>query len=116
VVKKGGVIKARDKQVISIVINYESGKKVINNSKKVFSAFNNNKDKNYKKSNKNKNIISENKGGLGISEVNGSNNKKGPSKVNVNKSDDKDYTKASNNSKEVSVIKGDKNIGEKESC
>jgi hypothetical protein len=116
IVEKVSVIKARDKQAISIIINYKGNKKVINNSKKVFNTFNNSKDKDYKKSNKDKNIISENKEGLSVSEVNSSNNKKEPSKVNINKSDNKDYIKASNNSKEVSIIKGDKNISKRESC
>jgi hypothetical protein len=116
VVKKVSVVKAKDKQTVSIVINYKGDKEVINNNKKVFSTFDNNKDKNYKKSNKNKNVISKNKGGLGVNKVNGSNNKKGLSKVNINKSDDKDYIKTSNNSKEVSIVRGDKNISKKESC
>jgi hypothetical protein len=77
--------------------------------------FNNNKDKDYKKSSKNKNIISENKKGLNISKVNSNNNKKRLNKVNINKSDNKDYIKVGNNSKEVSTVKGDKNISEKRS-
>jgi hypothetical protein len=115
VIEKVSVVKAKDKQAVSIIINYKGGKKVINNSKEVFNMFNNNKDKDYKKSNKNKNIISKNRGGLGVGKVNSSNNKKGPSKVNVNKSNNKDYTKANNNSKKVSTVKGNKNIGGKES-
>jgi hypothetical protein len=115
IVKKVSVIKARDKQAVNVVINCKDGKEVINNNKKVFNTFNNNKDKDYKKSNKDKNTISKNKGGLDISEVNSSNNKKGLSKVNISKSDDKDCIKAGNNSKKVSVIKGDKNINKRES-
>jgi hypothetical protein len=83
IVKKVSVVKAKDKEAVSIVMNYKGNKEVINNSKKVFSTFNNNKDKDYKKSSKNKNIISKNKRGLGVSKVNGSNNKKGLSKVNI---------------------------------
>jgi hypothetical protein len=79
-------------------------------------VFNNNKDKDYKKSSKDKDIISENRGDLGISKVNNSNNKEGPSKVNVSKSDNKDCTKAGNNSRKVSVVRGDKNISKRESC
>jgi hypothetical protein len=116
VVKKVGVVKARDKEAISIVINYKNSKKVINNSKEVFNTFNNNKDKDYKKSSKDKNIISKNRGGLGVSEVNGSNNKEGPSKVNVNKSDNKDCTETSDNNRGASVIRGNKNISKRESC
>jgi hypothetical protein len=100
IVKKVSVIKARDKQAVNVVINCKDGKEVINNNKKVFNTFNNNKDKDYKKSNKDKNTI---------------NNKKGLSKVNISKSDDKDCIKAGNNSKKVSVIKGDKNINKRES-
>jgi hypothetical protein len=116
IVEKVGVVKARDKQAVSVVMNYKSGKKVINNNKKVFSMFNNNKDKDYKKSNKDEDTVSENKGGLGVSEVNSSNNKKGLSKVNINKNNNKDCTKAGDNSREVSAVKGDKNIGRKENC
>jgi hypothetical protein len=116
IVEKVGVIKAKDKQAISIVMNYKGGKEVINNSKEVFSVFNNNENKDYKKNSEDKNTISKNRGDLGVSKVNNSNNKKKPSKVNISKSNDKDYTKASNNSKEVSVVKGDKNISRKESC
>jgi hypothetical protein len=61
IVEKVSVIKARNKQTISIVINYKGDKKVINNNKKVFSTFNNNKDKDYKKSNKDKDAVSKNK-------------------------------------------------------
>jgi hypothetical protein len=113
VIEKINVVKAKDKKAVSIVINYKGDKEVINNSKKVFSTFNNNKDKNYKKSNKDKDIISKNKRGLNISKINSSNNKEGPSKVNINKSDDKDYIKAGNNSREASTVRGDKNIGGK---
>jgi hypothetical protein len=116
IVKKVSVIKARDKQAVSVVINYKSGKKVINNSKKVFSAFDNNKNKDYKKSSKDKNIISENREGLSVSKVNNSNNKKGPSKVNINKSNNRNYTKVSDNSREVNIVKSDKNISKRESC
>jgi hypothetical protein len=115
-VKKVGVVKAKDKQAVSIVINCKGGKEVINDNKKVFSAFNNSKDKDYKKSNKDKNTVSENKRGLGVSKVNSSDNKKRPSKVNVSESDNKDCIKAGNNSRRVSAVKDDKNIGEKESC
>jgi hypothetical protein len=116
IVEKVSVVKARDKQAVSVVINYKGGKKVINNSEKVFNTFNNNKNKDYKESNKDEDAVSENRGGLGVSEVNGSDNKKGPSEVNISKSNNKDYTKTGDNSKEVSVIRGDKNIGERESC
>jgi hypothetical protein len=78
-------------------------------------VFNKNKDKDYKKSSKDKNIISKNRGGLNISEVNNSNNKKRLSKVNINKSNNKDCIKASDNSREVSIIKGNKNINKRES-
>jgi hypothetical protein len=81
----------------------------------VFNAFNNNKDKDYKKSSKNKNVINKNREGLGINKVNNSNNKKRPSNVNINKSNNKDYTKTSDNSKRMSIIRGDKNIGKRES-
>jgi hypothetical protein len=114
VIEKSSVIKARDKQAVNIVINYKGGKKVINNNKKVFNTFNNNKNKNYKKSSEDEDAISENRGGLDVSEVNNSNNKKGPSKVNINKSNNRDYTKAGDNNREVSVVKGDKNIGGRE--
>jgi hypothetical protein len=116
VVKKVGVIKAKDKEAINIVINYKDSKEVINNSEKVFSAFNNNKDKNYKKSNKDKDIISKNKEGLSVSEINNNNNKEELSKVNVNKSNNKDCTKADDNSRKASVIKSDKNISGRGSC
>jgi homoaconitase/3-isopropylmalate dehydratase large subunit len=116
IVKKVDVVKAKDKQAINVVINYKDGKKVINNSKEVFNTFDNNKDKDYKKSNKNKNTVNKNKGGLGISKVNSSNNKKGLSKVNISKSNNKDCIKTGDNSRKVSVIRGDKNISEKESC
>jgi hypothetical protein len=89
IIKKVSVVKAKNKQAISVVINYKGDKKVINNNKKVFNTFNNNKDKDYKESNKDKNIISKNKEGLSVSKVNRNNNKKGLSKVNVNKSDNK---------------------------
>jgi hypothetical protein len=115
IVEKVSVVKARNKQAISVVMNYKSDKEVINNSKEVFNAFNNSKDKDYKKSNKDKNVISKNRGGLDVSEVNNNNNKKGPSKVNVSESDNKDYTKVGNNSRGVSAVKGDKNISGKES-
>jgi hypothetical protein len=115
IVKKVGVVKARDKQAINVVINCKGNKKVINNSKKVFSVFNNNKDKDYKKSSKDKDVISENGRGLDVAEVNGSDNKKGLSKVDISKSNNKDYTKAGNNSRKVSVMKDDKNISEKKS-
>jgi hypothetical protein len=110
IIKKVDVVKAKDKEAVSVVTNYKDNKKVINNSKKVFNTFNNNKDKDYKKSNKNKDIISKNRGGLGISKINGNNNKKKPNKVNISKSDNKDYTKAGNNSREASVIRSNKNI------
>jgi hypothetical protein len=116
IIEKVSVIKAKDKQAVNIVINCKGNKKVINNSKKVFNTFNNSEDKDYKENNKNKDIISKNKEGLGISEVNNNNNKKEPSKVNINKSNNKDCIKAGNNSKKVSVIKGDKNISERKSC
>jgi hypothetical protein len=115
IVKKVGVIKAKDKQAISVVMNYKGNKEVINNSKKVFSVFNNNKDKDYKKSNKDKDVISENKGDLGVSKVNSSNNKKELSKVNISKSDNKDCTKTGDNSRRVSIIRGNKNISKKKS-
>jgi hypothetical protein len=98
IIEKVSIVKAKDKQAISIVINCKGDKKVINNNKKVFNVFDNNKDKDYKKSNKDKNVISENKGGLGVSEVNKSNNKKGLSKVNISKS---------NNRRKSSKDKGD---------
>jgi hypothetical protein len=116
IVEKVSVIKARDKQAVSIIINCKSDKKVINNNKKVFNVFNNSENKDYKKSNKDKNIISKNRGDLSISEINSNNNKKGLSKVNVNKSDNKDCIKAGNNSRKVSVVRGDKNINKRESC
>jgi hypothetical protein len=114
-VEKVGVVKAKDEQAVNIVINCKGDKEVINNSKKVFSAFNNNKNKDYKESNKDENTVSENRGGLGVNKVNSSNNKKEPSEVNVNKSDNKDCTKAGDNSRGVSVVRGDKNIGKRES-
>jgi hypothetical protein len=43
--------------------------------------FNNNKDKDYKKSNKDKNAISENRRGLGVNKVNNSNNKKNQARL-----------------------------------
>jgi hypothetical protein len=113
-VEKVGVVKARDEQAVSVVINCKGGKEVINNSKKVFSAFNN-KNKDYKKSSEDKDAVSKNKGGLGVNKVNNSNNKKGPSEVNVNKSDDKDCIKAGDDSRGVSVIRGNKNIDRRES-
>jgi hypothetical protein len=109
------VVKARDKQAVSVVINYESSKEVINNSKEVFNTFNNSKDKDYKESNKDEDIISKNRGGLGVNKVNSSNNKKGPSKVDINKSDNRDCTKAGDNSREVGVVKSDKNISGRKS-
>ena len=115
IVKKVSVVKAKDEQAVSVIMNCKGSKKVINNSKKVCSTFNNSKDKDYKKSNKNKDAISENKEGLGVSEVNNSNNKKRLSKVNISKSDNKDYTTADNNSREVSIVRGNKNIGARES-
>jgi hypothetical protein len=115
IIEKVSIIKAKDKQTVSVIINCKGDKKVINNNKKVFSTFNNNKDKNYKKSNKNENTISKNREGLSVSEVNSNNNKKRLSKVNINKSNNKDYTKVDNNSRRVSIIKDDKNIGKKES-
>jgi hypothetical protein len=81
----------------------------------VFNAFDNNKDKNYKKSSKDKDAISENGRGLDVSEVDSSNNKKGLSKVNISKSNNRDCIEAGNNSREVSTVRGDKNIGGKES-
>jgi hypothetical protein len=110
IIKKVSVIKAKDKQAVSVVIKYKDNKEVINNNKKEFNVFNNNKDKDYKESNKDKNIISKNKKGLSINKINNSNNKKELSKVNVNKSNNKDYTKAGDNSKEVSAVKDNKNI------
>jgi hypothetical protein len=110
------VVKARDKKAVNVVTNYKGGEKVINNSKKVFSMFNNNKDKDYKKSSENKNVISKNKEGLDINKVNSSNNKKRLSKINVSKSNNKNCTKTNNNSKKASVIRGDKNINRKGSC
>jgi hypothetical protein len=115
IVKKVSVIKAKDKQAVSIVINYKSSKKVINNNKEVFNVFNNNKNKDYKKSNKNKNAISKNKGGLGVNKVNSNNNKKGLSKVNINKNNNKNCIKAGDNNKKVSIVRSDKNISKRES-
>jgi hypothetical protein len=115
IVKKVGVVKAKDKQTVNIVINCKDSKKVINNNKKVFSTFNNNKNKDYKKSNKDKDIISKNRGGLSVNKVNNSNNKKGLNKVNVNKSNNKDCIKTGDNSRKVSIIKGNKNINRRES-
>jgi hypothetical protein len=114
-VKKVSIIKAKDKQAISVIMNYKGGKEVINNSKEVFSVFNNNKNKDYKESNKDKDVVNKNKGGLGVSKVNSNNNKKRPSKVNVYKSNNKDCTKVSDNSKEVIIIRGNKNISKRES-
>jgi hypothetical protein len=116
IVEKINVVKARDKQAVNVVINYKGDKEAINNNKKVFNVFNNSKDKDYKKSSENKDAISKNRGGLGVSEVNSSNNKKRLSEVNVNKSDNKDYIKTGDNSREVSTVRGDKNISEKKSC
>jgi hypothetical protein len=116
IIEKVSIIKAKDKKTVNIVTNYKGNKKVINNNKKMFSTFNNNKNKDYKKSNKDKNMINKNKGGLSISKVNNNNNKEGLSKVNINKSNNKDYTKAGDNSRKVSVIRDNKNISEKESC
>jgi hypothetical protein len=115
VVEKVSVVKARDKQAVSVVMNYKGGKEVINNSEEVFSAFNNNKDKDYRKSSKDKDAVNKNGGGLGVGEVNSGDDKKGPSKVNVYKSDDKDYTKAGSDNKRVITVRGDKNIGGRES-
>jgi hypothetical protein len=110
IIEKVSIIKAKDKEAVSVVTNYKGNEKVINNSKKVFNMFNNNKNKDYKKSSKNKNIISKNKKGLDINEVNSSNNKKELSKVNISESNNKDCTKTSDNSKEVSIVKSNKNI------
>jgi hypothetical protein len=115
IIEKVSIIKARDKQAVSVIINCKGDKKVINDNKEVFSVFNNNKDKDYKESNKDKDAVSENKGGLGVDKINNSNNKKGPSKVNISKSNNKDCTKADNNSREVSAVKNDKNISGRES-
>jgi hypothetical protein len=116
IIEKVSIIKARDKQAVNVVMNYKNNKEVINNSKKVFSVFNNNENKDYKESNKDKNIISKNRGGLDISKVNSSNNKKRLSKVNISKSNNREYIKAGNNNKEVSIIRSNKNISGKESC
>jgi hypothetical protein len=110
IIEKVSIIKAKNKEAVSIVINCKGDEKVINNNKKVFSTFNNNKDKDYKKNSKDKNVINKNKEGLGVDKVGGNNNKKGLSKVNVNKSDNKDYIKTGDNSREVSIIRGNKNI------
>jgi hypothetical protein len=110
------VIKAKNKEAVNIVINYKGDKEVINNSKEVFNMFNNNKNKDYKKSSKDKNIVKKNRGGLGVNKVNSNNNKEGLSKVNVNKSNNKDYTKAGDDSKKVSTVRSNKNISEKGSC
>jgi hypothetical protein len=42
-----GVVKAKDKGIISVFIDYEVSKDIINNSEEVFSAFDNSGDKDY---------------------------------------------------------------------
>jgi hypothetical protein len=116
VVEKVSVVKARDEQAVSVVMNYKSSKEVINNSKGVFSAFDDNEDKDYRESNKDKDAVNENKGGLGVGEIDKSDDKEGLSEINISKSDNKECTKAGNNSGRVSAVKGDKNIGRRESC
>jgi hypothetical protein len=79
-------------------------------------VFNNNKDKDYKKSSKNKNIVNKNREGLDVNKVNSSNNKEGLSKVNISKNNNKDCTKAGDDNREASAVRSNKNIGEKGSC
>jgi hypothetical protein len=46
-VEEISVVKARDKGIVSIFINYKVSKDVVNNGEEVFSIFNNSGDKDY---------------------------------------------------------------------
>jgi hypothetical protein len=115
VVEKVGVVEARDEQAVSVVINCEGGKEVIDDSEEVFSAFDDSEDEDYRESSEDEDAVSENGGGLGVGEVDGSDDEKGPSEVDVGESDDGDCTEAGDDSGGVSAVRGDKNIGGRES-